>query len=267
VNFIVILLTGYALSAENETVTDETLKEKPKVEGFTLADLEIECRNNTGSDVAYEELKLAYSTSMICLSETLNVTDLGELSDVVENAIKSGNLKDLANEYCSKKTAIKQCFFGDLLTKVEACVSSEERKMFGTITGHISDLFELTCADGGNGIAAVVSVPSKACLENIKPIMQKCDGMKTFLELATQTSKFMSLEKFTTDGIMLDFTHQQCFDLSNLLKCSFDGYKTCGDAVAVTFLEGLFEFWRKLSTCRDFSTGIYEGKVGELAIN
>jgi len=217
--------------------------------------------------VAYEEFKLAYNTSKICLSETLNVTDLGELYEVVKKAIDSGNFKDLANEYCSKKTAIKQCFFGDLLTKVEACVSSEEKKMFGTITEHISDLFELTCADGGDGIAAVVSKSSKACLESRKSILHKCDGMRTFLDLSRDTTTFMSPEKFTTAGFLLVFTHQQCFDLSNLLKCSRDGYKTCGDAVAITFLEGLFESWRKLSTCRDISTGIYEGKESELAID
>jgi len=112
-----------------------------------------ECKQASGGDEAYKELSVGLFSSLGCIQKLFNYDSPSDFAVGAAAAFREGNIKALFKKYCSRRASIQNCFYGNMIPKIEQCTLAEEKKLLPLLYSSTSEFIDLICRNEGSDLA------------------------------------------------------------------------------------------------------------------
>ncbi|XP_030379522.1 27 kDa glycoprotein [Scaptodrosophila lebanonensis] len=202
------------------------------------------CINVSGEKLggeAYTEIEAGLVTLGECITTLVNFTTVQQ---EIEKASPLGQLDEVFNKYCKKRTNALECF--DVFnSKLIPCLSTEEQDSQNVLIRIIRSLLNFVCHKDGDQIALFIAEKGPECLESQKDNIQQClnSTFSTYMNISDiQDTKIKSLP-------LLVMGDKQCDDLKNLETCIVHHLEKCSEITPANLVESMFNFIKNETMC------------------
>ncbi|XP_053665824.1 uncharacterized protein LOC128714968 [Anopheles marshallii] len=218
--FLLLVTTCRALPKDIPEATDvETLDGPP-----FLADLRYQCRNTTGDDRTFYELKEHISTDLPkCFMAHVNMDQLKtDTAKLGEN-----ERKKLFEKICEQINESVTCLT-PVKAKLTPCLDEEDVKIMEQVVATIPEALNMACTNSGALLQKFTEQAYRSCAMELPPMIEECTS-----ELPD------SMESLPFS----QYTEKQCKDIYNMRDCFTRRITECG---ATGYMDFFILFYRKL---------------------
>uniref|UniRef100_A0A182WZ32 Uncharacterized protein n=2 Tax=gambiae species complex TaxID=44542 RepID=A0A182WZ32_ANOQN len=220
--FVVLVAACSALPKDTPEVVPEdaeTLDGPP-----FLAELRDQCRNTTGDDATFNELKEHISTDLPkCFMAHVNMDQLKTDTSKLEEQEK----KKLFEKICEQINESVTCLT-PVKAKLKPCLDEEDVKIMEQVVATVPEALNMACTNSGALLQKFTEPAYRSCAMELPPMIEECTS-----ELPD------SMESLPFS----QYSEKQCGEIYTMRDCFSRRIKECG---ATGYMDFFILFYRKL---------------------
>ncbi|XP_058122054.1 uncharacterized protein LOC131281553 [Anopheles ziemanni] len=189
-----------------------------------LQDIRQYCRNATGDERAFDELKDYISTDLPrCFMTHVNMDHLRVNTSGLETKDKAKLIENVCDQINESFVCLKP-----VMAKLKPCLDKENVKVMEEVVGAIPEALNMACTNGGALLQKFSEPVYRACAMELPPMIEECTS-----ELPD------SIENVSFS----QYTEKQCDEIYSMRDCFSKRITECG---ATGFMDYFILFYRKL---------------------
>uniref|UniRef100_A0A182QQI2 Protein TsetseEP domain-containing protein n=1 Tax=Anopheles farauti TaxID=69004 RepID=A0A182QQI2_9DIPT len=189
-----------------------------------LADLRDMCRNATGSDRSFNELKDHISTDLPkCFMAHVNLEQLKTDTTKLEEQDKKKLFEIICEQIHESATCLTP-----VQTKLKPCLNEEDVKVMDQVVATMPEALNMACANSGALLQKFTEPAYRSCAMELPAMIEECTS-----ELPD------SMEKVPFS----QYSEKQCGEIYNMRDCFSRRITECG---ATGYMDFFILFYRKL---------------------
>ncbi|XP_053675706.1 uncharacterized protein LOC128725958 [Anopheles nili] len=189
-----------------------------------LAELRDQCRNTTGDDRSFDELKNYISTDLPkCFMAHVNMDQLKTDTSKLEEKEK----KKLFEKICEQINESVTCLT-PVKAKLKPCLDEEDVMIMEQVVASVPEALNMACTNSGALLQKFTEPAYRSCAMELPPMIEEC------------TSEFPDSMEHVPFS---QYTEKQCDEIYNMRDCFSRRIAECG---ANGYMDFFILFYRKL---------------------
>uniref|UniRef100_A0A182NKM5 Uncharacterized protein n=1 Tax=Anopheles dirus TaxID=7168 RepID=A0A182NKM5_9DIPT len=189
-----------------------------------LADLRDQCRNSTGNDRSFNELKDYVSTELPkCFMAHVNLEQLKTDTSKLEERDK----KQLFEKICEQINESVTCLT-PVKAKLKPCLDEEDVKIMEQVVATIPEALSMACTNSGALLQKFTEPAYRSCAMELPPMIEECTS-----DLPDSMDKLPFSQ----------YSEKQCGEIYSMRDCFSRRITECG---ATGYMDFFILFYRKL---------------------
>uniref|UniRef100_A0A182LXL6 Uncharacterized protein n=1 Tax=Anopheles culicifacies TaxID=139723 RepID=A0A182LXL6_9DIPT len=208
---------------------DSSSEESAEI-GEVVKELQELCRNNSGSDAAFENLKQSGQNAMMCAVTAIDLEAL--MTDV--DALSNETRTTFFPRYCPQMRTAYSCL-NKLVDDFRPCLEEDDYTIVSAIAGILPDAVELICKNDGEIMYKFHEPKYTECLDKVSDSFDEC----------------LVFFNNTDDWDISHLTRDQCGQLTGFRQCLQNKLNICKAPDLIEVFDLFYNTLFRMTPCRN----------------
>lgn len=199
--------------------------------GEFLRELQEMCRNNSGSDAAFEQLAASAQNAMMCAFSSIDLEAFAADVDALTNETRT----TFFPRYCPQMRTAYSCL-DKLMVDFRPCMEEDDYTIVQAISGIVPDAVDLICKNDGELLFKLEEPKYTECLEKVSDNFEEC----------------LVFFNNTDDWDISHMTRDQCSQLTGFRQCLQDKLNVCKAPDLIDVFDLFYNTLFRMTPCRNY---------------
>uniref|UniRef100_A0A182WCG2 Secreted protein n=1 Tax=Anopheles minimus TaxID=112268 RepID=A0A182WCG2_9DIPT len=228
---IIVYIRSHVVTIASPVGNPADSSEESAETGEIVKELQEMCRNNSGSDAAFEQLQASGQLAMLCTFSAVELEPLMADLDTLSNETR----KAFFSRYCPQLRNAYSCV-GKLVDDFRPCLEEDDFTIVQAISGIVPDAIELVCKNDGDILYKLEEPKYAECLDKVSDSFEECLGF------------FNN----TDDWDISHMTRDQCGQLTGFRQCLQDKLNICKAPDLIDVFDLFYNTLFRMTPCRNY---------------